>query len=134
MKSSAPSVESALDAYHQACLAVLDLFQEESDALQSGRLERLDGFPDRRRALLVRLETTQRSIRDSAPRPISESQRARIQAVADLIQRAVRLDRQNEQWWLRHGLLPAGMVPSSATRNPGRVRSTYGFPGRGAVP
>ena len=134
MKPPAPSFESALDAYHPACLAVLDLFQEEADALQAGRLEKLDGFPERRRALLVRLETTQRSTRDSAPRPISDSQRARIQAVADLIQRAVRLDRQNEQWWLRHGLLPAGMVPSSATRNPVRVRSTYGFTGRGDVP
>lgn len=134
MKLTTSPFESALDAYHQACLAVLDLFQEEADALQAGQLERLEGFPDRRRALLVRLETTQRATRDNAPRPISESQRTRIQAIADLIQRAVRLDRQNEQWWLRHGLLPAGMVPSSATRNPGRVRSTYGFPGRAAAP
>ncbi|MFM8880111.1 MAG: hypothetical protein ACKOKG_13420 [Verrucomicrobiota bacterium] len=129
MTHSTDTFESALEAYRQACLLVIDLFQAEADALASGSLDQLKGFAERRKAALVRLEGAQKATRETAPRPISETQRTRIQGVADLIQRAVRLDRQNEQGWLRRQLMPPGMVPNSATRNPARIRSIYGFPG-----
>lgn len=131
MKPSVTPFESALAAYQQACLMVIDLFQEEADALESGRLDQLDGFAERRKAVLVRLESAQKATRESAPKPITDGQRIRVQAVADLIQRAVKLDRQNEQGWLRRQLLPPGLVPNSATRSPARLRSIYGFPGGG---
>ncbi len=129
-----PAFEAALEAYHQACLSVLDLLQEESDALQAARLEALPGFADRRRVLLGRLESTQKATRTAAPATIPEFLKPRIQATADLIQRAVKLDRQNEQWWLRHRLVPPEMIPNSASRNPRRVRSTYGFAGGATSP
>jgi hypothetical protein len=129
-----PAFEAALEAYHQACLAVLDLLQEESDALQSARLDALPGFAERRKVLLGRLESTQKATRTAAPTTIPGSLKPRIQATADLIQRAVKLDRQNEQWWLRHRLVPPEMIPNSASRNPRRVRSTYGFAGDTSSP
>lgn len=125
MNRTPTEFETAIEAYHKACLAVLDLIQEESEALQAGRLEALPPFAERRKRLLGQLETTQRSIRETAPSPVPAPLRARIQATADVIQRAVKLDRQNEQWWLRHQLVPPEMIPLSGSRNPQRVRSTY---------
>ena len=129
MKPPIPSAfETALAAYHQACLRLLDLFQEEGDALQAGRIDALAEFSERRKTLLQQLESAQQATRATTPSPIPDRMKAQIQTTADLIQRAVRLDRQNEQWWLRHKLLPPDMIPNSGSRNPSRIRSTYGFP------
>jgi len=99
--------EIALAAYHQVCLQLADLSEEESRALESGVRPPIKEIARRRRDLLRDLARTQSVVKESAPVPFPDRLRPALQATLDLIQRSVRLDRQNEQWMLRHQMIPA---------------------------
>jgi len=88
----------------------------------------------RRRDLLRELARTQSAVKAASPVPFPDRLRPALQATLDLIQRSVRLDRQNEQWMLRHQMIPGDLVPSSASRSPQRIRSTYGLRAGGIGP
>lgn len=124
--------EKALAEYHQACLRLLDLSEEEGVALESGRALPLPATTGRRRELLRELSRAQTALKAAAPDPFPDSLRPALQATLDLIQRSVRKDRENEQWMLRHRMIPGDLVPSSASRSPNRIRSTYGLRSGGA--
>jgi cation diffusion facilitator CzcD-associated flavoprotein CzcO len=88
----------------------------------------------RRRDLLRELARTQSAVKAASPVPFPDRLRPALQATLDLIQRSVRLDRQNEQWMLRHQMIHGDLVPSSASRSPQRIRSTYGLRAGGIGP
>jgi len=118
--------ETSLAAYHQVCLQLADLSEEEGRALESGVKPPMVEITRRRRDLLRELARTQSAVKAASPVPFP--------ATLDLIQRSVRLDRQNEQWMLRHQMIPGDLVPSSASRSPQRIRSTYGLRAGGIGP
>lgn len=119
--------ETALDAYHKVCLRLFDLSEEEGRLLESGTQKPVGEMSRRRRELLRELGRTQAALKSVVPVPFPDRLRPVLQATLDLIQRSVRQDRRNEQWMLQHQMIPGDLVPSSATRNPQRVRSAYGL-------
>jgi len=126
--------ETSLAAYHQVCLQLAVLSEEEGRALESGVKPPIVEITRRRRDLLRELARTQSAVKAASPVPFPDRLRPALQATLDLIQRSVRLDRQNEQWMLRHQMIPGDLVPSSASRSPQRIRSTYGLRAGGIGP
>ncbi len=128
------SIASALQGHLEVCNDLLALAQKESDALSRPEPFPATALQADRKALLSRLESAltllvrqrtlwqQSSIEGIARNP----QLARlVQPALDTIMRVLVLDRENEQQFLRRGMLPARSLPPAEHARPNYVARLY---------
>jgi hypothetical protein len=111
---------------HQAlCEDVMNLAMRENQALSSQSGYASFEFYQQRKNLLPRLEQSLMALRkwrdrwqqaDPAERAGCLEAKALFQTVQSLLMKVLLLDRENQQALLRHGLLPARHLPSSAVQ------------------
>ena len=125
---SAPSrtpLQLELEAHRRLCLELYDLFRDENQALLEEQNPLPARFQEGRRQLLGRVNQSLQRIRALAEPSRDVATQAIIQSSLDLILKAVKMDRENENLMLRRGMFPPGSMPSVAARNPTMLRNTY---------
>jgi hypothetical protein len=125
---------AALREHLGVCNALLELAHKESDALKNPAPFPTTAIQLERKALLSRLESAlsflvqKRSLwQQSGPDFLARNpQVARVhQTALDTIMRVLVLDRENEQYLLRRGLLSPRALPVAEPSQPGFVARLY---------
>lgn len=123
-----------LRAHQTISREVLNLAEQESQALRQNETDRLKEISETRRSLLPRLTESLSKLRTHRNhwQMLSASERTSqpeigflLRQTQDLIMRAILLDRDNEQGLLRRGLIPAREIPSASQNRPHFVANLY---------
>ena len=116
------------------CEDVMVLAVRENQALSGPSGYSSFEFYQTRKGLLPRLEESLMALRKwrhrwqqagSAERADNPDVQALFQSVQSLLMKVLLLDRENQQALLRHGLVPAPQLPSSAVQQPHCVADVY---------
>jgi hypothetical protein len=116
------------------CKEVMDLAARENQALASPDGYTAYDYYQCRKNLLPRLEESLMALRKwrqrwqqagLGERAEGSDVKALIQSVQSLLMKVLLLDRDNQQALLRHGLVPARQLPSSAVQQPHCVADAY---------
>jgi hypothetical protein len=132
--SALEAVSADLHTHRALCLELLELVEREHQVLCAS-----DAFPfsdasRRRQQLLPRLDLALRQVKHHrlAWQQFSATQRqqapdvpSRIRQIQDLILKILTLDRENEQLFLRRGMVPATRLPPAARQRPHFVADLY---------
>jgi hypothetical protein len=130
-------LETLVDELHQylkICDDVHGIVRRENQCLKSADPRSIYQFQQSRKDVLERLTDTQSrlSIHKTSWLRLPPHIRAKKPEVAslirqtlDLIMKTIVLDRENEQLLLRHQMVPANRLPSSARQNPHFVARLY---------
>ena len=128
-----PRIIQDLKAHLALCQEVLDLTERQHELLHAPAEGESD-LTTPRKALLLRLNQSVECLRHHRVlwQQTSVSERSRfpeigslLRANQDLIMKVVVLDRENEQAWLRRGLVPARHLPPAAAQRPHYVSEMY---------
>jgi hypothetical protein len=126
--------EQDLRAHLALCEKVMDLAVRENQALSNPSSYSPFEFYHHRKNLLPRLEESLMALRKwryrwqqagQAERADGSDVKALFQSVQSLLMKVLLLDRENQQALLRHGLVPARQLPSSAVQQPHCVADVY---------
>ncbi len=129
-----PSFAQDLRAHLALCEEVMGLTIRENQALSGQSTYQPFEFYQRRKNLMPRLEQSLMALRkwrnrwqQAAPdeRAGCSEVKALFQSVQSLLMKVLLLDRENQQALLRHGLVPARHLPSSAVQQPHCVADAY---------
>jgi hypothetical protein len=116
------------------CERAMNLAARENQALSSQSTYAPFEFYQERKNLLPRLEESLMALRkwrtrwqqtDPAERAGCSEVKALFQSVQNLLMKVLLLDRENQQALLRHGLLPARQLPSTAAQQSHCVADAY---------
>lgn len=116
------------------CDEALSITTREGKALSASDDYHSFEYYQQRKALLPRLEASLMQLRRWRQlwQNLNSSERARcpevtslFQVIQGLLMKILLLDRENQQALLRHGLMPAGHLPSPATQRPHCVADLY---------
>ena len=132
--SDPEAISADLRTHRALCEEILGLVEREHQILCAS-----DAFPftdvsQRRQQLLPRLDTALRKIKHhrQAWQQFCASQRQQspevpplIRQIQDLILKVLTLDRENEQLFLRRGMVPATRLPPVARQRPHFVADLY---------
>ena len=132
--SDPEAISADLRTHRALCEEILGLVEREHQILCAS-----DSFPftdvsQRRQQLLPLLDTTLRKVKHHrlAWQQFSASQRQQspevpplIRQIQDLILKVLTLDRENEQLFLRRGMMPATRLPPVARQRPHFVADLY---------
>ena len=132
--SDPEAISADLRIHRALCEEILGLVEREHQILCAS-----DSFPftdvsQRRQQLLPLLDTTLRKVKHHrlAWQQFSASQRQQspevpplIRQIQDLILKVLTLDRENEQLFLRRGMVPATRLPPVARQRPHFVADLY---------
>ncbi len=121
---------AALTQHHSLCREILALAERENRALRDVESAATFEVVQERKTLLARLNASLLSLKDlrqkiNAGASIPLETRKLAQQVQELIMRILVLDRENEQFLLRRGLIPARHVPPAARQKPHFVADLY---------
>ena len=132
--SSPPDPATDLRQHLALCQEILVLSQRENQSLRDpDTSSRFEGY-QLRKALLPRLDESLGRLRQLRARWQKMSHAERLQApeippllrqTQDLVMRIIVLDRENEQFMLRRGMVPARHIPAAATQRPHFVADLY---------
>ncbi|HLH53407.1 MAG TPA: hypothetical protein VKY92_07310 [Verrucomicrobiae bacterium] len=123
-----------LEAYQRLCEEVMALTTRENQALTADCGYAPFEFYQNRKNLLPRLEESLMALRkwrhrwqqaSPAERADCPDVKALFQSVQSLLMKVLLLDRENQQALLRHGLVPARQLPSTAVQQPHCVADVY---------
>jgi len=123
-----------LRAHLALCQEVMSLAVTENKALSSAHGYVSFEFYKKRKNLLPRLEESLMALRKwrirsqeagSGERAGCSDAKALFQAVQGLLMKVLLLDRENQQALLRHGLVPARQLPSTAAQQSHCVADVY---------
>ena len=112
---------ASLRTHHALCLDLLALAERESETLRRAPAPELSPLCQAKKTLLPRLTASLEILRAhrvqwQALRPAERQQQpdigTLIRQTQDLIMRILLLERENEQSWLRRGLIPARELAS----------------------
>jgi hypothetical protein len=129
-----PGLVQDLRTHLALCQEVMSLAARENQSLSSTSGYVPFEFYQKRKNLLPRLEESLIALRkwrcrwqqaDPAERAGCPEVKALFQSVQSLLMKVLLLDRENQQALLRHGLLPARQLPSSAVQQPHCVADVY---------
>lgn len=130
----ATQVANDLRAFLSLCEEALALAAGESQALVGGLGYQPSDFSPRRKVLLSSLEQALANLKkvrlmwfqlDAVERDRCDEVKSLFQAVQGILMKVLLLDRENQQAMLRHGLVPARHLPSSAAQKPHFVTGLY---------
>jgi hypothetical protein len=132
--SFADGLVQDLQTHLGLCQDVMNLAMRENQELSGASGYLPFEFYQQRKNLLPRLEQSLMALRkwrdrwqraDPAERAGCSEVKALFQSVQSLLMKVLLLDRENQQALLRHGLLPARHLPSSAVQQPHCVADVY---------
>ncbi len=130
----AQTLADSLSAHLQWCYRALEMVTRENAELARGAEPAWESFRQKRKDLLVELDTLVKCLRTHrlAWNRLTQEERtcdaqvpALLRSNTDLIMRIVLLDRENEQLLLRRGLLPPVHLPPASRQRPHFVADLY---------
>lgn len=121
---------AVLTQHHSLCHEILALAERENRLLRDAESSATFEVVQERKSLLDRLNASLLSLKDlrhkiNAGANVPAETRKLAQQVQELIMRILVLDRENEQFLLRRGLIPARHVPPAARQKPHFVAELY---------
>jgi len=131
---AADSIAAVIQDHVDVCNNLLVLAQKAAEALKSATAFPSATILAERRALLSRLESSLRWLREKQPlwhqlpterRVRNDQMNQLLQTALDTIMRVLVLDRENEQNLLRRGLLPVRSLPAVERSRPHYVAQLY---------
>lgn len=123
-------MSAVLTQHHELCREILALAEKENRSLREAESSGTFEVVQERKSLLSRLNSSLLSIKNLRARvatggSLPPETRKLVQQVQEMIMRILVLDRENEQFLLRRGLIPARHVPPAARQKPHFVADLY---------